>query len=343
MRLLYYFLLFTTQITGAHGLKLMDIIKSVIDSVTEDPPTSMPTNYPSLRATTEPPTSISEVKITELPAVNTVSKTKSPTSTPSKEPITLQTNSPTKVASTFPSSSPTEKPTSIPTNYPFLLPTSTPTLPPTLPPTLSQTNLPTLSPTMKPTNFPTGKPTDKPTTANPTIETHKCSQTMEKYQLKMFWEKGMEWQESKKEKAWCAECEDNCGNGDYVKIRECDDRDKDQEWLFSDCKVRPRRNPDVCFTAGDSKNLVGRIRLRPCSDDEDLRQQFRLYDSDDKREKFQFKILKSGYEDICLTQEHHPRDKEDLRFYDCRVAYKNDRGVYDDTSHWVIGAFDGHR
>ena len=84
---------------------------------------------------------------------------------------------------------------------------------------------------------------------------------------------------------------DDCDNGDYIKIRECDDRDKDQDWLFYDCTVRPKRNPNLCFTAGESRNLVGRIRLRPCDDDEDLRQKFRLYDPDDRREKFQFKIL----------------------------------------------------
>ena len=68
-----------------------------------------------------------------------------------------------------------------------------------------------------------------------------------------------------------------------------------------------------------------------------------MYDPEDAREKFQFKILQPGYEDICLTQQHHPTDKEELRFYDCRTALKNDRGVYDDTSHWVVGSFDGHR
>ena len=106
--------------------------------------------------------------------------------------------------------------------------------------------------------------------------------------------------------------------------------------------MRPRRNPNLCFTAGDRKDLVGRISLRRCTVD-NIRQKFRLYDPDDRKEKFQFKILKPGFEDICLTQEHHPRDEEPLRFYNCRVALKNDPGVYDDTSHWVVGAFDGHR
>ena len=65
-----------------------------------------------------------------------------------------------------------------------------------------------------------------------------------------------------------------------------------------------------------------------------------MYDPEDAREKFQFKILQPGYEDICLTQEHHPRKYEELRFEDCRVASGNDRDVHDDTSHWLVGEFE---
>jgi len=90
------------------------------------------------------------------------------------------------------------------------------------------------------------------------------------------------------------------------------------------------------------ENLVGKVNLRPCTAD-NIQQIFRLNDPNDPYEKFKFKILQPGYEDICLTQEHHPRDKEKLRFWDCKEALENDRGVYDDTSHWVVGAFDGHR
>jgi len=335
MRLLNFLLILTIQINGTRAMTVMNVIKSVIDGIMDDDlSTSTPTNYPSLR-TTDPTKIIPEDELEMFPTFDTELETNSPTSTPSKEPFA--TSSPTRVVTESqapkPIFSPTVPPTMEPTNPPTLPPTmeatEPPTLEPTIEPTMEPTNPPTSPPTMEPTDPPTLEPTDKPTTASPTIASYKCSQEVQQYQLKMFWEKGIEWQESKKERAWCAECEDDCDNGDYIKIRECDDRDKDQDWLFYDCTVRPKRNPNLCFTAGESRNLVGRIRLRPCDDDEDLRQKFRLYDPDDRREKFQFKILEPGYEDICLTQEHHPRDKEDLRFYDCRVAYKNDRGVYD--------------
>ena len=79
--------------------------------------------------------------------------------------------------------------------------------------------------------------------------------------------------------------------------------------------------------------------LKSCNGDE-IRQKFYMYDPGNVGEKFQFKILQPGYEDICLTQEHHPRKYEELRFEDCRVASGNDRDVHDDTSHWLVGEFE---
>merc|ERR1712232_133136 len=155
---------------------------------------------------------------------------------------------------------------------------------------------------------------------------------------------GMEWQDEKKERAWCAECDDDCDEGEDVRIRECDDKEKEQEWIFYDCTVRPKRNLSVCFTAGASRrDLSGKIELRRCDSRYADVQKFRLFDPDNRNEKFQFKLLKSGYSHLCLSQEHHPRDKEELRFYSCRTALENDPGVNDDTSHWVVGTFDGHR
>ena len=37
------------------------------------------------------------------------------------------------------------------------------------------------------------------------------------------------------------------------------------------------------------------------------------------------------------------QEGERLKFIDCYTAEKNDRGVHDDTSRWVIGKWDGHR
>lgn len=99
----------------------------------------------------------------------------------------------------------------------------------------------------------------------------------------------------------------------------------------------------MCFAAGQSrKDLKGKIELKDCNEKHKKAQQFRTYDPADVKDKFQFKILKSGNSDMCLSQDHHPRDKEELRFFSCSRAKANDKGKCDDTSHWAVGAFDGH-
>jgi len=200
MKPLLFFLISIAQINGIFSFILLDILKTIFDEE-EDLPTStsMPANYPTLK-TTDSPTSF-------LPAAS------SPTPIPSKETIAFPTSSLTKIVTELPTSNPTEKPTSIPTNYPTLPPTLYPTSLPTLSPTVKPTNSPTVegeptdkptfSPTLKPTNLPTLTPTNNPTdSSSPSIETFKCSRVVEQYQLKLFWEKGMEWQQSRSEKAW---------------------------------------------------------------------------------------------------------------------------------------------
>lgn len=170
------------------------------------------------------------------------------------------------------------------------------------------------------------------------------------FQMKLYWEKGTEWQGSMREKAWCAECEDDCDSGEQVRIKECDEDEKEQFWIFDKCSVKPARNPNVCMTTGVDKKKRGNegvIELRTCNEEREMQQKFRLFDPKDIFEKFQFKLLsKEGKNNrICLSQEHHPRKGEKLRFFSCEKAFLNDAGTKkkDDTSHWVVGDFDGHR
>merc|ERR1719291_1195469 len=165
-----------------------------------------------------------------------------------------------------------------------------------------------------------------------------CNWDKKIFQLKMFWEEGMEWQEDPKEKAWCA-----CDEGEKVHIKECDKDDRKQQWYFYKCTVRPRRNQRLCITAGETRSGSdrGSIELHTCNPKKKI-QYFETFDPGDESKKFQFKFFKPGKEDLCLTQEHHPFDEELLRFVDCKKAEENDKGVYDDTSHWVVGEFDGH-
>merc|ERR1712151_1328309 len=194
----------------------------------------------------------------------------------------------------------------------------------------------------------TKKPvTKKPVTKKPVKKKRKrrdvCNWDKKIFQLKMFWEEGMEWQEDPKEKAWCAECYGDCVEGEKVHIKECDEDDTHQQWYFYKCTVRPKRNQRLCITAGETRSGSdrGSIELHTCKSKKKI-QYFETFDPNDVSKKFQFKFFKPGKEDLCLTQEHHPFDEELLRFVECKRAEENDKGVYDDTSHWVVGEFGGH-
>merc|ERR1712151_1314173 len=81
-----------------------------------------------------------------------------------------------------------------------------------------------------------------------------CNWDKKIFQLKMFWEEGMEWQEDPKEKAWCAECYGDCVEVEKVHIKECDEDDTHQQWYFYKCTVRPKRNQRLCITAGETRS-----------------------------------------------------------------------------------------
>jgi len=174
------------------------------------------------------------------------------------------------------------------------------------------------------------------------INSDVCNSNAKTFQLKMFWEDGMEWQDSPIERGWCVERYD-CIEKARVYIRECDGDDDKQKFIFEKCTVRPVCDPKLCFTAGVafSESDRGNIQLRTCDpNDDDQIQHFETFDPKAVSKKFQFKLF--GRDDFCLSQQHHPTDWETVKFEDCKVAERNDEGVYDDTSHWVVGQFDGH-
>lgn len=155
------------------------------------------------------------------------------------------------------------------------------------------------------------------------------------YQMKLYWTRGMEWQGYSKEFAWCAECHTDCEYGDVVVIKECDEDKKDQRWIFEDDKIKPYKSPELCITARD--DLEGYVNLRTCYEKRDKYQKFNLFDDDDE----EFQIKPKAENDLCLTQNHHPREGENLKFYSCRKAEEGDTGKSDDTSRWIVGKFDG--
>merc|ERR1711862_691521 len=178
----------------------------------------------------------------------------------------------------------------------------------------------------------------------PNADVDACGSDKNIHQLKMYWEEGFDWgdkdKSDKTEKAWCAECANNCQKEEDVLMRECDNKMRKQFWIFSGCKVQSFANPKVCITTGEARrsegSLKGKIGLYACKDDKV--QEFRTFGTDVSA-KFQFETFeKEGNADLCLTTEGRPKDAKELRFTDCEVAKNNG----DLTNYWEVGVFGGH-
>jgi len=140
------------------------------------------------------------------------------------------------------------------------------------------------------------------------------------FRLRMYWEDGYEWQESKKEKKWCVTCHD-CNHGKRVRIEKCSStsRQKWKKYKDRNDMIQSDRNNDhkLCLKRDGNK-----IELDKC-DKDDKKQRF---DIDGGSSKFQ--IHPYGKEDDCVTQHHHPKHGEELKTESCKTAEKHD------TSYW---------
>lgn len=169
------------------------------------------------------------------------------------------------------------------------------------------------------------------------------------FQLRLFWEEGMIWQGNTNERSWCAECEGNCEEGEYIEIKECNDRKMDQKWILNKNKFMPLSNTDVCFTVIEGRE---KIKLQNCDDNNDnildnnngnnstITSRTQLFSGVNKKREFQIHPLNN--KNLCLTQHHHPKSGERLMVTSCLRAEANDANKYDDTSRWDIGTFEGH-
>merc|ERR1711971_72792 len=83
-----------------------------------------------------------------------------------------------------------------------------------------------------------------------------------------------------------------CGEGNKVRIRECDKDEIKQQWIFHECTIRPKFNERLCVTAGETRSNSdkGSIELHACDPGEKI-QYFRTFDPNNISKKFQFKFF----------------------------------------------------
>jgi hypothetical protein len=270
----------------------------------------------------------SAVFVADTPATPTASPTASrkvrdPTPSP-----TASTKAPTKNPTKFPTPSPTIK---APTRQPTPQPTREPTPQPTKPPTRQPTPQPTREPTPQPTKPPTRQPTPQLT-----------SSSQGSFQLRLYWDSTYFWQETNREVWWCMECTkcneyslgdgpnhgcvvtgntgSSCQPGNLIWIRKCKDSSRDYKFNIiknqgSGDQVRVQGST-MCLSTVQNRYL----ELQPCDNTKSIQ----LWKPIANLNKFELRPYYqrnwSSNDAVCLTQMHHPKDKELVGLQPCRRA-----------------------
>lgn len=151
-------------------------------------------------------------------------------------------------------------------------------------------------------------------------------------QIKMYWREGFCWQEEySKERRWCWTCWGDwphCDENDKVEIKWCDEWNEAQRWVYKPAsdeygRISPAMNQTLCFQLLEHTSI---LRLLPC-DEGNRRQLFSGWSGPSPRK---FELHPYGQKDKCLTQEHDPKNYEEIISVDCSTA----RG--DHTNAWGL-------
>lgn len=141
------------------------------------------------------------------------------------------------------------------------------------------------------------------------------------FMMKLYWQEGYTWQEDPRETRWCVDCADDCSAGG-VYIRECNYKRDRQKWRYFDGKLESLEGPGYCMSYEEPRNDFW-LEMVKCG------QAKRFTGIKVDGDKFEWHP--EGRSDRCVTNTHHPRGNEGLKFNDCKAA---DR---DDTELWVTG------
>ncbi|KAL7538188.1 hypothetical protein ACHAXR_008358 [Thalassiosira sp. AJA248-18] len=163
-------------------------------------------------------------------------------------------------------------------------------------------------------------PTPAPTTATPTLRPTP-KPTVSKFRLRLYWQNGYYWQESRREMWWCMECRNQCNSGDIIYIDHCDSSTR-QRFTSVDDTIRPYNNPSLCLTT-TGYSEANPLRLKPC-DDVRRDQKFAGF-----KENERFELQPKGMTGRCVSQMHHPKKYERVYPEDCRKTRNHD------TTYWI--------
>ena len=169
------------------------------------------------------------------------------------------------------------------------------------------------------------------------------------FQLRLHWEKGYYWQESRDEMFYCMECADcdeystgdgrdgdcrsrgsssaRCREGHLVWIEWCNRRDFQFEIIQhygTGNQVRVH-GTDLCFSTVNNRYL----ELRVCNQSDALQ----LWSPISDTKKFELRPFGqrnwSRDDAVCLSQQHHPKSEELVGLHSCAEARQ------DETVYWT--------
>lgn len=130
------------------------------------------------------------------------------------------------------------------------------------------------------------------------------------FRIKMFWAPGFDWQFEFWETEWCMKCDgQGCGAGDYIYLHACSETSTWFEFEnMSDGKTQIKvAKTKYCLQITELYNAI----IEKCDALEPL-QFFNAGDGSFLGEKFEL-MLGDG----CLTQDHHPKDSEQVFLQVC--------------------------
>ncbi|CAB9516853.1 expressed unknown protein [Seminavis robusta] len=153
------------------------------------------------------------------------------------------------------------------------------------------------------------------------------------FNLKLHWQEAYCWQREWIERKWCLECPgESCTSGSFLWINECDSGNPLQrfEWVQLGLDGTTLENQGLLKPADYDlcvhQIVKGTFRLLPCNEyyvDQKLV-------GFDTTNRFELRPARLSHSEDCLTQDHHPKPREELISMSCYIARRHR------TSYWEV-------
>jgi len=154
------------------------------------------------------------------------------------------------------------------------------------------------------------------------------------FRIRLHWQRGYNWQNSRTEKFYCMQCRGSCKSGSSIEIHTCKGGNYiRQKFLAIGHTIRPASNPALCITATGYNGKSSPTRLQYCKRNNNSggRGQGRYASNQSFSEvsaSGKFELLTDDKSGRCLSQHHHPKPGEVVYPEKCEKTRRYD------TTYW---------